>query len=274
MYDFANSLVFITFLIYFSRWLVVNKELSDWWYNATFIFGSVAILFFAPFFGKRADLFGNGKKYLSLSTWGCFVFYTLAIGSALLAFPVGWSALFFGVGNFFYQLAFVFYNPLLSNISTEVNRGKISGVGFTSNYIGQICGMLISIPIISGTIAFGIDPILATLIPCAILFILGALPLLMSKSIFIRTDPSQPIEHVSHRELLRMIFSNKILLYFFLAFFLFSDAVTTLVNNYSIFTVEVYKIPDNQISTLVLITITSAAIGAWIFGLLADKLHA
>ena len=73
LYDFANSFVFITFLLYFSKWLVVNQGLSDWWYNATYIIGSVGLVIFAPWLGSRADKFAKGRRYLTLSTIGCFV---------------------------------------------------------------------------------------------------------------------------------------------------------------------------------------------------------
>ncbi len=57
LYDFANSFVFITFLIYFSKWLVVNNGFPDFWYNATFIIGSIGLVFLAPWLGSKAVKF-------------------------------------------------------------------------------------------------------------------------------------------------------------------------------------------------------------------------
>ena len=37
LYDFANSIIMIVFLFYFSQWLVVDSGKPDWWYNATLI---------------------------------------------------------------------------------------------------------------------------------------------------------------------------------------------------------------------------------------------
>src|SRR5882724_2112375 len=87
LYDFANSFVFITFLLYFSKWIVVNKGLSDWWYNSIYIFGSIALVFFAPWLGNKADVHRNGRTYLFLSTCGCFLFYALSIVSAVSHAP-------------------------------------------------------------------------------------------------------------------------------------------------------------------------------------------
>ena len=40
------------------------------------------------------------------------------------------------LGNFFYQLSFIFYNPLLNNISRPETQGRVSGIGFLANYLG------------------------------------------------------------------------------------------------------------------------------------------
>jgi len=272
LYDFANSFVFITFLLYFSKWMVVNRGLSDWWYNATFILGSIGLVFFAPYFGSKADKHKNGRKYLILSTLSCFIFYSLAIISAILGTNIFISALMFGLGNFFYQLAFVFYNPLLNNISRPENQGKVSGIGFLANYLGQISGILVALPFISGKITFpGIDPLVAALIPAIIIFLILAVPLMLRKEIF-----NLPVSELSEKKLsgwnlLRSIILLPGVLLFFGAFFLFSDAITTITNNVSIFTNQVYSVTDSQISLLMLVVITCAALGAFGWGWLSDR---
>lgn len=271
LYDFANSFVFITFLIYFSKWIVVNQGLSDWWYNATFILGSIGLIFCAPWLGSKADKLKNGRKYLIYSTVWCFIFYALAIISAVSALNIFWSALFFGLGNFFYQLSFVFYNPLLSNISSHENRGKISGLGFLASYAGQICGILLALPFILGKISWGIDPLIAGLIPSTVMFIVLSLPLLLNKNIFVSASETAG---VSKLDSFKTMIALPGVLLFLVAFFLFNDAITTIVNNFSIFTASVFKVADSQISTLTLLVIVCAGIGALFWGWMADKLGA
>jgi UMF1 family MFS transporter len=275
LYDFANSLVFITFLLYFSKWLVVNRGLADWWYNATYILGSIGLIIFAPWLGSKADVFKKERYYLILSTIGCFIFYSLAIITAISNTNIFWPAVCFGLGNFFYQLSFVFYNPLLNNISRADNQGKVSGLGFLANYIGQIVGILIALPIVAGTISFGVDPLIATLIPATILFILLSLPLLLTKSIYQReVSDSQSIERPGYLTLFKMIIVIPGVLLFLLSFFLFGDAVNTIISNFSIFTSKIFDATDSQISILTLLIIVTASIGAVGWGWLSDKIGA
>ena len=275
LYDFANSFVFITFLLYFSKWLVVNQGLSDWWYNGTYVLGSIGLIFFAPYLGSRADLFNRGNHYLILSTWGCFLFYALAILAAIYKFNILWPALFFGLGNFFYQLSFVFYNPLLNNIASRQNQGKISGIGFFANYLGQIAAILLALPFVSGKVSLGIDPLIAGVIPAIIIFILLSIPLMISREIF---KPATPMVLPEKKYGQLQLFREAILIpgvfYFLLSFFLFSDALTTLINNFSIFTASIFAASNTQISILTLLILISASIGAVIWGWLSDRIGA
>lgn len=55
LYDFANSVVFINFLVYFSKRIVVDGGLSDLWYNAIFAITTVLLLFSAPMLAAYTD---------------------------------------------------------------------------------------------------------------------------------------------------------------------------------------------------------------------------
>src|SRR3989344_2723647 len=58
LYDFANSIIFINFLLYFSQWMVIEGGLSDFWYNAIFAITSVALFFSAPALASFTDKHG------------------------------------------------------------------------------------------------------------------------------------------------------------------------------------------------------------------------
>jgi MFS-type transporter involved in bile tolerance (Atg22 family) len=53
-------------------------------------------------------------------------------------FPIYVIAVFFLLGQYFYQLSFVFYNPMIEEISDTAHRGRVSGIGQCSNALGQI----------------------------------------------------------------------------------------------------------------------------------------
>ncbi len=274
LYDFANSFVGITFLLYFSKWLVVTRGLSDWWYNAVYIFGSIGLAFFAPMLGAKADQTDRERSYLIFSTLGCFGFYAAAIGAAIAGWPIFWPAGFYGLGNFFYQLSFVFYNPLINNISTDQNQGKISGIGFSMNYLGQIGGILISLPLISRPMPLGFDPLVAPLIPALFVFGFFSIPLLLNADIFAapRAAKEKNVRGKNALELLRLLAGIPGVLWFLLAFFFLSDAGTTLTNNFSIVTTNIFHVSDQDISIVSLLVIAMAAIGSYVWGLLGDRI--
>ena len=55
-------------------------------------------------------------------------------------------AIAFLLGQYFYQLSFVFYNPLIEELSEKKYRGRVSGFGQFSNAIGQVVGLAIMLP--------------------------------------------------------------------------------------------------------------------------------
>jgi len=206
---------------------------------------------------------------------GCFLFYALAVLAAIYKFNILLPALFFGLGNFFYQLSFVFYNPLLNNISSKENRGRISGIGFLANYLGQIFAILLALPFVSGKISLGIDPLISGVIPAIIVFILLSIPLMISRKIFKPiTSEILPGNKYGQFQLLREAILIPGVFYFLLSFFLFSDALTTLINNFSIFTASIFAASDTKISILTLLILICASIGAVIWGWLSDRVGA
>ena len=69
LYDFANSLVMIIFLFYFSQWLVIESGKPDWWFNAMLIVSSVLFILTAPIAGQIIDK--TGKKMGLIVLLGC-----------------------------------------------------------------------------------------------------------------------------------------------------------------------------------------------------------
>lgn len=276
LYDFANSLVFITFLIHFSKWLVIENSFSLFWYNATFVIGSIGLLIFAPYLGHHADKNG-GRKYLFLSTIGCFIFYLLTIIDALVFKNLVLAAILFSVGNFFYQISFVFYTPLLTNISNEKNQGRVSGIGFFGNYLGQIVGLLIALITIYFTEG-NPNSLIFVLIPNTFLFIILTIPLIINKQIYLTSDTKNtPIvidnanKSQGYLHKIKNLAALPGIILFMISFFLFSDALTTFVNNFSIYSSKIFNLPNNTISILTLIVIVFGSIGAWFWGIISDK---
>ncbi len=106
LYDFANSIVFINFLLYFTQWIVVDGGLSDFWYNAIFAISTVLLFLSAPILASFTDKHGGRKFFLNISTIGTFVTYGLAAFLAGIDNPnIFIIAMLFLMVQYFYQLS-------------------------------------------------------------------------------------------------------------------------------------------------------------------------
>jgi hypothetical protein len=59
LYDFANSLVMIIFLFYFSQRLVIDQGVAEIWYNVSLIAASGIFILISPYLSKLVDQGAN-----------------------------------------------------------------------------------------------------------------------------------------------------------------------------------------------------------------------
>jgi UMF1 family MFS transporter len=268
LYDFANSIVFINFLLYFSQWLVIDGGLSDFWFNASFAISTVLLFFSAPVLAAQTDRRGGRKFYLNLSTVGTAVSYGLAAVLAYRRAHIVLITLFFLLGQYFYQLCFVFYNPLIEEISDPSHRSRASGIGQFSNALGQVVGLLIMLPLSKSR--------LAPLLPSVGLFFILALPMMVfysERGAETASNPTSPhAEHLRNPVSLFVRILATAAAPLLIAFFLYNDALITVTNNYSIYMERVFAIPDSTKSILLLLIVVMNGIGAIVFGWLGDRI--
>jgi UMF1 family MFS transporter len=270
LYDFANSIIFVNFLLYFSQWMIVDGGLSDFWYNAIFAITSIILFLSAPTLAAFTDKHGGRKYLLNFATIGTFLGYGLATVFAYLGTQhIFIIAACFLIGQYFYQLSFVFYNTLIEDVADTEHRARASGIGQFSNNLGQVIGLVIAIPLSITR--------LQPLFPSLFIFILLALPMM----IFFKD--SRPKEKKINTEILingekeyfrKMIvfFSVSIAVPMLISFFFFNDALVTVSNNYPIFMERVFAISDTTKNILLMAILLMSAIGGLFSGRIADKI--
>ncbi|MES3031930.1 MAG: MFS transporter [Patescibacteria group bacterium] len=270
LYDFANSIVFINFVLYFAQWIVVDGGLSDFWYNAIFAIATVLLFLSAPILATFTDRHGGRKFFLNISTVGTFVSYGLAALLAGLGQPnIFLIAVLFLLGQYFYQLSFVFYNPMIEEIADTSHRARASGIGQFSNALGQVVGLLITLPLA--------DSRLAPLMPSVIIFFILALPMMIFYKESKQRDQNISIKTIKNETI---IFKNKFISFLsislatpmLLSFFFLSDAAVTVSNNYSIYMERVFSVPDKTKSILLMAILLMSAIGGILAGWVGDKI--
>lgn len=274
-YDFANSLVSIVFFLYFAQWLVVEQGVADFWYNITFTISAIILLLTAPLAGSLLDKHYRRISGLRWTTCIMALFYALCALFVIKSMP--WTALiFFTLGFYMYLLSFTFYNPLLSLIASPERQGIVSGMGISANYLGQIAGLLLALPISNGSLSFfGASPRAETLLPSVFLFFLFSLPML----IFFK-EPLKAKDKIVFslkKSWKDMILDTKYLIsissvaFFLLAYFFFNDAIVTAANNFPLFLEQVWGVSDSIKTYILLGILITSVIGGFFGGAIADK---
>ncbi len=273
LYDFANSVLSIVFFLYFAQWLVIEKGLSDTWFNLTFPISSILLLFTVPITGFLLDRYARritGLRHTSIMV-------ALLYGGCALSAVAGHeiqALVFFIIGTYFYLLTFTFYTPLINDIAAPGHRGRVSGWGIAANYFGQFVGLLFVLPFSNGTwTLFQSSPRAETLVPAVILFTLLMLPMLIWFK-----EPFREKHSFNLRSDARELFkkSKEVFMYpgvalFILAYFLFNDAILTSSNNFSIFLQQVWGVSDTVKSYILMGIVITSAIGGLVSGPIADK---
>lgn len=252
--------------------MIVDGGLSDFWYNAIFAITSILLFLSAPTLASFTDKYGGGKYLLNFTTLGTFLGYGLATVFAYLGTQYIFAVtLCFLIGQYFYQLSFVFYNTLIEDVADMEHRARAFGIGQFFNNFGQVVGLLIALPLSATR--------LQPLFPSLILFILLSLPMM------IYFNESRPREKKFNIEILKngekeyfmkmkIFFSFSIAVPLLVAFFFFNDALITISNNYPIYMERVFGVSDDIKNYLLLAVLLMSAIGGIVSGWVADKIGA
>ncbi|TET09756.1 MAG: MFS transporter [Candidatus Thorarchaeota archaeon] len=299
-FDLANTsftvlIVTALFPLYF-RVLAWNTTLGDamWGYA-----GSITMLIIAissPVLGAIADFGGTKRKFLTFYTSICIAFTAFMFilpglrqseidllnpGVGPSPFPeiLGldvwvWAWIIFIIANIGFQGALPFYNAWLPEISTEDNIGRVGGYGFAAGYIGAMATIVIALVVIMAdlpyTYAFTIS---------AIFFLVFAIPSILAlknrpPKVF-PGEEGQSLTKLGFRRVkntLKNIRKYNGLPLFLVAYFLFSDAITTVIYYAAIFGQEVYLFSTTMILVFFAVTQLTAIPGAFIFGVVADRI--
>ena len=278
LYDFANSFVYINATAYFSQWIVVDRGLTDLWFSLPFIIATIILVFFSTFVGRIGDLKGNHAKFFA-----GFTFIAIAAMTALFlsgrfipGMPgVVLALIFFGIYQFGYQLALVPYTAFIKYISREEIYGKVSGIGFTSGQLGNILGLLATLPIINHQVTFFGTDRLSTLVPSILLFLVFFLPsfFIFRKKYFPPTLETEKPQRVWRAFVDNLKKSRKHpgVFRLLLSYYLFSDAINTLSLFAAIYLQKVFGIGDVAKASIILIILVGVGIGSFLGGTLADR---
>lgn len=135
LYDLANTIysmgVVSTFFALYVR-SEVGATSADGVVSLVNTISMVIILVVSPMLGAMTDRARRRMPFLVWSTIGC-----CALTALIARGPLALSGLLFVLSNVLYQAGLQFYDSLLPEVSTEENRGRISGIGVGVGYLGS-----------------------------------------------------------------------------------------------------------------------------------------
>lgn len=235
MYDVGNSafILLATTVIPIVFNNLAKAHLSDsdylayWGYAVSLSTIIIAIL--SPILGSIAD--GKGKKKLM---YAIFVLVGV-LGCILLPFTKYWLLFLalYVVSKVGFNGSLVFYDSMLTDITTDERMDKVSSHGYAWGYIGSCIPFIISIAMISLGPKIGVSAqgtIVFAFVLTALWWLIFSIPLYKSyeQKYFVPKASDKVFKKL--KETFREIKSDKTVYLFLIAFFFYIDGVYTIIN--------------------------------------------
>ena len=268
MYDFANTIFAMNIIsLYFALWVTVDMKGEDILYSWALSGSMLLAAIFSPIMGAISDKLGRRIPFLMFFTLVCCLF-TALIGLANRLFS---GLLFFAVANFCYQIAAIFYNALLPQVTEKRQIGRVSGYGTSLGYCGTIAGLLLVRPLV---LKYGRQ---AAFIPTAILFLLFSLPcfLFVKDRLTNRRDKFELQIRGAFRKTKETFIHVREypgLFNFLIAAFIILNAINTIIVFMSVYTKKVLEFTDSEIITFYIVSTVFAILGSFVTGFITDRL--
>lgn len=278
LYDFGNSayaavILLAVYSAYFKQQVVGGAEGSRLWGLSVGI-AMLVVALISPVFGALADFSATKKRLL----FGCTVMACVFTAALFFVQPGNIFAgmLFFILAEIGYRGGQVFYNALLPEIAEPHEMGHVSGTGWALGSLGGIICLLIVLSLITG-IGGGFVIRLSFLITAAF-YALATAPiffLVRERAIPQPMPPGENYLSVSFKKLWRTFLSArdyKEFIKFQLAFLLYNNGIMITLDFAAIIGATLFGMQQQQLIVFMIIVQITSVIGAYLFGIITDKL--
>lgn len=232
--------------------------------------------FLSPPLGAIADISRNRKRFL-------LMFTLLSVICTLLMFYVQKGDILLGfilfiLANIGFEAGLVFYDAFLPNLTDKKNFGRVSGYGFAMGYVGALAVLLIVMFMLPDSSSPDYYyHIRLTFVVAAMFFFVFSIPLFLfirepKTSEVIKSDLIWNGLSKSFETFKNIFFRKKYpsISRFLFAFFLYNDAIITIIAFASIFASNILNMNDEQIIIFFVIVQSTAIAGSFIFGIVSD----
>ena len=279
-FDFANtafSVIIVT--VIYSKYFTNNVAGGrKWLWGLAVSISMILAAMLSPPMGAIADVSRNRKRFLLLFT------LVSVICTALMFFvqrgDILLGMILFIIANVGFEAGLVFYDAFLPNLTSKKNYGRVSGYGFAMGYVGALVVLLIVMFLLPDQNAASYYfYIRLSFVIAALFFLFFSIPIFVFVS---EPKLDNPLKKGLIKEGMRKSFSTLKALFikneypsvkrFLLAFFLYNDAIITIIAFASIFATNILKMNDAEIIYFFVIVQSTAVAGSFIFGIVSDHI--
>ncbi len=276
LYDMANTIFSMGVVsVFFSLWISeqVGAERADRVYGLITALSMGIIFVSSPLLGAMTDRARRRMPFLVVSTVMCVAF------TLLLARSGYWLTMIaFVLANAAYQAGLQFYDALLPEVSTEGNRGRISGIGVGVGYLGSYIAIGLGF-------VFGTDDKAFLFTAIGVAFLLLALPCFFFVKERGNLNPRPvfglSVIRESTAETIRTLRSGKEypgLIRFLVGRVFYTDAINTVIMIMALFTTNVAMASglsraegEGTANKIMFVAISFAVMGGFVWGRLVDR---
>lgn len=276
LYDFGNSayaaiVLLAVYSAYFKDVVVGGAEGTRLWGISVGI-AAILVAIMSPIFGTIADFTKSKKKLLLIFTIMAIVFTTLLF--FVREGNVFFGMLFFILAEIGYRAAQVFYDALLSDVSTPESVNTVSGKGWAIGMFGGIIALLV--------VLLPIQMLGNRMIPFAFL-ITALIYLISSIPTFLHVEEKQEPESLPEGtnvivlafsklfDTFKSVKKHKEFVKYALAFLVYNDGIMMLMDFAAIIGATIFGLGQTELIIFVIVIHFSGSLGAFLFGSLADK---
>ena len=269
LYDLANTMFSMSIVsLYFPLWVVNVMGGTDQLYGNANAFSMALMFLTAPVLGAISDQANRRMPFLIASTLLCVLFTALlGIGGLLL------SILFFIIANYMFQAGLIFYDALLSEVSTMDNRGRVGGLGIGLGYMGSFIIVGLGLMVVREEAP---ETLVTMFRLTAILFLLFALPCFL----FVKERQRRAAGiswhvvqgaflQVKHTVAHARMFPG--LLRFLVGRVFYTDPVNTVIVFMGVYVTNEVGFTTTEAQVLLLVAIAAAVVGGFLWGIVVDR---
>ena len=273
-YDFANqpfSTIIVTFIYstFFIKVIADNEEVGTVLWANSIAITAIIVSVLSPLLGVIADASGTRKFFL--------FFFTLmsSICTALLYFPnegdVFMALLLFIIANICFEIATVFYNSYLPDLSDSKNSGRVSGFAWGLGFFGGLTALFLSYMLFPDLDFFSVKKINILVGAWFIFFSMPAFIFLKAeKKTFAKKQILLPFSAI--KETFRNVLDYSSIAQFLVARLFFNDGLVTIFALGGIYAVGTLGFTFDEVMILAIALNLSAGIGSFLFGYMEDRI--